>query len=127
MTFSDRMKELLEQGVAVSKDFASKAGEKAQDWSEKGYQASREFISKAGAKAQDFGERGVLMVEIRQLEGRAQKLLACLGSEVYAAFAEQGLETISAEDPRVKPILAELASIRESIEKREGELQSRKT
>jgi phage terminase small subunit len=126
MTFSERMKELLDQGVAVSKDFASKAGEKAQDWSEKGYQASKEFLNKAGAKAQDLGERGVLMMEIRQLEGRAQKLLARLGTEAYNAFVEQGAQSVAATDAGIKPLLDELASIRESIEKREAELQSRK-
>jgi hypothetical protein len=126
MTFSERMKDLLDQGLEASKDFASKAGEKAQDWGEKGYQASREFINKAGVKAQDLGERGVLMVEIRQLEGKAQKLLERLGSEVYTAFSERGAETVSASDAGIKPLLEELASIRESMEKREAELQSRK-
>ena len=59
MTFSERMKDLWDQGVAASKEFAIKAG----------------------AKAQDLGERGILMLEIKQLEGQAEKLIARIGNE----------------------------------------------
>jgi hypothetical protein len=120
------MKEILDQGVLVSKELAARAGEKAQDWGEKGYQASKEFVVKAGAKAQDLGERGVLTLEIKQLEGQAQKLLSRLGTEAYHAFAEKGAKTISIDTPAVKTLLAELAAVREAIEKREAELQRRK-
>jgi hypothetical protein len=119
------MRELLEQGMAASKDMASKAGEKAQDWGEKGYSASRDLLNKAGAKAQDLGERGVLMLEIHQLEGRAQKLLARIGSEVYTILVENGASLVTADDPVIKSILSDLAGIRESIEKREAELALR--
>ena len=104
MTFVERMKELLDQGVAVSKDLAGKAS----------------------AKAQDLGERGVLMLEIRQLEGQAQKLIGNLGTEAYQAFTERGVKTLSADNSAVKALLNDIASARESIEKKEAELQSRK-
>jgi len=104
MTFSERMKEMLDQGVAASKDFASKAGEKAQE----------------------LGERGVLMLEIKQLENQAQKLISRLGNETYRIFAEQGLSVISADDIPVKGILTELSLVRESIEKKEAGLQNLK-
>jgi predicted Fe-Mo cluster-binding NifX family protein len=104
MTFVERMRELLDQGVAVSKEFAIKAG----------------------AKAQDLGERGVMMLEVRQLEGQAQKLIGRLGTEAYQAFTEKGEQTFSAESNTVKAILSEIATARESIEQRESELQSRK-
>jgi len=104
MTFVERMKELLDQGVAVSKDLAIKAG----------------------AKAQDLGERGVLMLEIRQLEGQAQKLIGRLGTEAYQVFTEKGEDTLSSGSDAVKPILAEIAAARQSIEKKEKELKSRK-
>jgi capsule polysaccharide export protein KpsE/RkpR len=120
------MRELLDQGVVVSRDIASKAGEKAQDWGEKGYHASKEFLSKAGTKAQDLGERGVLMMEVRQLEGRAQKLIAQLGAETYKIFTDQSASAVSADTPEIKTLLAELASVREAVEKRESELQIRK-
>ena len=104
MAFSDRMKELLDQGVA----------------------ASREFAARAGEKAQELGERGVLMLEIKQLEGQAQKLINRLGNEAYRTFAEEGASSLSAESPPVKGLLTELAMVRESIEKKDMDLQSKK-
>jgi predicted Fe-Mo cluster-binding NifX family protein len=104
MTFSERMKEIFDQGITVSKDLASKAG----------------------AKAQDLGERGVLMLEIKQLESQAGKLIARLGNEAYGAFVERGVKTLSAETSAVKEILAEIAKVKEEIEKRDSELKRRK-
>jgi hypothetical protein len=119
------MKDLLEQGVAVSKDIAAKAGEKAQDWGEKGYKASKEFVKKAGAKAQDLGERGVLTVEIKQLEGQAKRLIGRLGNETYRAFAEKDAKSVTVNTPAIKAILAEIAVVKESIEKKEADLKNR--
>jgi predicted Fe-Mo cluster-binding NifX family protein len=104
MKFSERLKELWDQGLAVSKDFAVKTG----------------------GKAQELGERGVLLLEIKQLEGQAQKLVNRLGNEAYKAFAEQGIETVSAESAPIKGILEEIALIKDSIEKKDAELQSKK-
>jgi hypothetical protein len=104
MAFSDRMRELLDQGA----------------------HASKEFLSKAGAKAQDLGERGALALEIKQLESQARKLLERLGNEVYRLLAEEGEDSITAATPAIKDILAELASLKASIEKRENELRQRK-
>jgi hypothetical protein len=105
MTFSERMKELLDQGVTASKEFASKAG----------------------AKAQDLGERGVLMFEIKQQEMQAQKLIGRLGNEAYRCFTERGEQNLSADNITVKSILSELGAVRESIESKESELKLRKT
>ncbi|MCL2007600.1 MAG: hypothetical protein FWG77_05890 [Treponema sp.] len=104
MAFVDRMKELLDQGVTASKEFAVKAG----------------------AKAQDLGERGVLMVEIRQLENQAQKLIGRLGAEAYQAFTERGETSISVKNAPIKALLDDIAAAREAIEKKEAELDSRK-
>jgi hypothetical protein len=104
MAFTERMKELLDQGVAASKDFAIKAG----------------------AKAQDLGERGVLMIEIRQLESQAQKLIGRLGAEAYQTFTERGEETLSRESAPIKALLSDIAAAREAIEAREAELKLRK-
>jgi len=103
MTFSERMMELLDQGIAATKDFALKAG----------------------AVAQDLGERGVLMVDIKQLEMKAQKLLARLGNETYAAFAERNQENISRDAPEIAAIMAELARLRDAIDQKEAELRNR--
>jgi len=104
MTFSERMKEILDQGVSASKDFAVKAG----------------------GKAQELGERGVLMLEIKQLETQAQKLIDRLGNEVYQQFAEQGKDSITSDLPAIKGILTELSLIRETMEKKDAELQNKK-
>ena len=104
MTFAERMKELLDQGMAASKEFAVKAG----------------------AKAQDLGERGVLMLEIKQLENQAQKLIGRLGAESYQTFSERDEETLSRESPAIKALLAEISDVRVLIERKEGELKLRR-
>jgi len=103
MTFSERMKDLLEQG-----------------WS-----ASKEFAVKAGAKAQDLGERGLLMWDIKQLENQAQKLISRMGNEAYIAFTEHNQASIEREAVEFRTILDELAVIKEQIEKKEYELKNR--
>ncbi|MDR2246792.1 MAG: hypothetical protein LBE17_09045 [Treponema sp.] len=126
MSFSERMKELMDQGLAVSKELAGKAGVKAQDWGERGLSASREFVNKAGAKAQDLGERGVLVLEIKQLEGQAQRLISRLGAEAYSAFVERSEPSVSADAPAIRAILSELAILKGAIEQRETEIQNRR-
>jgi len=103
MTFSERMKDMLEQGWAASKDFALKAG----------------------AKAQDLGEKGVLMWDIKQLENQAQKLLTKLGNEAYAAFTDRGQEIIERDAIEFRSLLEELAVIKNQIEKKDADLKNR--
>ena len=105
MSFSERMKDLLDQGWAASKEFAVKAG----------------------AKAQDLGERGMLMLEIKQLEGQAQKLLTRMGNEAYIAFVERSQASIDRDTGVIKTLLEELAAVREAIERKEAELKLRKS
>jgi hypothetical protein len=126
MTFGERMKELLEQGAVVSREFVAKAGEKAQDWGSRGLEASKEFAAKAGAKAQEMGEVGVLKLEIKQLESQGRKLMGRLGTEVYSRFYEGGADQVSRDEPAVGAILGEIALVKEAIEKREEDLQRRK-
>ena len=104
MSFSERMKEILEQG-----------------WS-----ASKELAAKAGAKAQDLSERGILMWDIKQLENQAQKLLTRLGNEAYILFTEQDQNTIDRDTVGIRTILEEIASVRDAIESKETELKNRK-
>ena len=104
MTFSERMNELLDQGMTATKEFAVKAG----------------------AKAQDMGERGVLMVEIKQLEIKAKKLIGSLGNEAYHAFAELNLPGITNDMPAIRDILEEIAQVREAIELKEIDLRNRR-
>jgi hypothetical protein len=97
------MMKLLDQGIVATKDFALKAG----------------------AKAQDLGERGVLMIDIKQLEMKAQKLLTRLGNETYVAFAERNQESIGREAPEIAVIMGELAKLRDEIDQKEAELRNR--
>ncbi|MDR1429035.1 MAG: hypothetical protein LBI85_01985 [Spirochaetaceae bacterium] len=126
MSFSERMNDLLGQGVKASKKIAGQAGLKAQDLGEKGFKASKDFIAKAGARAQDLGERGVIMLEIKQLESQAKKLMAKLGLEVYDAFTVKEVKSVSPSNTALKPLLAEISSVKEAMEKREAELEKRK-
>jgi len=103
MTFSEKMVEMLDQGITATKDFALKAG----------------------AKAQDLGERGVLMVDIKQMEMKAEKLLVRLGNETYLAFAERNQESINKDAPEIAAILSELAKLRDEIDQKEKELHNR--
>ena len=103
MTFSERMKELVEQGWDVTKDFASKAS----------------------AKAQDLGERGMLMWDIKQLEIKAQKLLTKLGNEAYIALIEREQQTVDRDSAEFRNILEEIVNIKDQIEKKENELKNR--
>ncbi|MCL1837324.1 MAG: hypothetical protein FWG46_07245 [Treponema sp.] len=103
-TFSEKMMDLLDQGVAASKEFAIKAG----------------------AKAQDIGERGILMVEIKQLENKAKKMLGQLGNEVYRAFVEHNQETLDRNAPEVQTIIKELSDVRDALEQKETELKTRR-
>jgi hypothetical protein len=66
------------------------------------------------------------MLEIKQLEGHAQKLFSRLGNETYRAFAERNQPAIDRESPEFKAIMAEIASVRETIERKDAELKSRR-
>jgi hypothetical protein len=124
MGFSDTLKELLDQGVQVSREMAAKAGEKAQEWGGKGLEASKDFAAKAGAKVQELGEKGVLALELKQLESQAKKLLGRLGAEVYRLF-ENGAQAVNSGDPEIDAMLREIAAVKEAIEKKEQELKNR--
>ena len=104
MTFSDRMRELLDQGVAASKDFAIKAG----------------------AKAQNMGERGILMLELKQLEGQAQKLMGRLGNECYQTFVEQNQDSLDKNSPEIQAMLADITRLRDAIEQKETDLRNKR-
>jgi hypothetical protein len=105
ITFSERMKEMLEQG-----------------WT-----ASKELAAKAGAKAQDLSERGLLMWDIKQLENQGQKLLARLGNAAYIEFTERDNTTLERENSEIKTILDEIALIKDAIDNKETELKNRKS
>jgi uncharacterized protein YukE len=100
MQFSERLKDLMDQGL----------------------QASKEIAGKAGAKAQELGEIGVLKLEIAQLQSKLQKLIGRLGAEAYKVFVEQGETNLGAGELAVAGILREIADIKATLERKEAEL-----
>ena len=104
MNFRDRMKNVLEKSVELSKD----------------------FISKASDTAKDLSEKGVLHLEIRELEGRAKKEFFKLGHHVYEQFIREGKASITAKNQELAAIMEEISHIEEEIDKRENILSSAK-
>ena len=123
MGFSETLNKLLDQGLAVSRDLAEKAGEKAQDWGTKGLEASRDFAAKAGAKIQELGEKGALMLEMKQLEGQVKKMISLLGAEVYRLYEQE--KPISADTPEIEKVLMQINTLKETLENRETELKTK--
>jgi mevalonate kinase len=65
------------------------------------------------------------MLEIKHLEGQAQKLLNKLGNEAYHAFSELNLHEINREMPIFEEILKSITIARSEIEAKEAELKNR--
>jgi len=99
MSFSERMRDMIDKGLVASRDFAKKAGEKAKE----------------------LGEKGVLKLEIAQLESRAEKLVAKLGAEVYASMVDRNVQTVSRDTEAISSILKQIEELRETIEGKEKE------
>jgi hypothetical protein len=99
MTFAERMKDMIDRGVAASRDLAKKAS----------------------GKAKELGEKGVIKIEIAQLESHAEKLVAKLGAEVYASMVDRNVQSVSRDTATINTILKEIEDLRSSIEKKEKE------
>jgi hypothetical protein len=97
MTFSEKMRDVVNKGMA----------------------ASKEALAKATAQAQTWGEMGVLKVEIIQYRNQAEKLTAQLGAEVFEAFAEKGRKTLSAESPAIRDLIARIRDTEKAASERE--------
>jgi hypothetical protein len=101
MAFSDTMKEILDQGIAASKEFAAKAG----------------------AKTRDLGEKGALLIDIKRLEFQVYRLANNLGRETYMALVERNQDSIDKNTPEIASILAEIAKVREELERKQAEFK----
>ncbi len=102
MTFAERMKGLVNKGVGISSDLATKA---------KG-------------KAKELGAMGALKLEIVQLQSKAGKAIAKLGSEVYVMLVDKNHATVSRDTPSIKGFLSEIERLRLRIEQKEKEYRS---
>ncbi|HSV56481.1 MAG TPA: hypothetical protein VLH39_05165 [Magnetospirillaceae bacterium] len=101
MTFSEKLKQIVNSGLDTSRDIVSKAGGKAQQW----------------------GEMGVVRVEILQLRAQAEKLTARLGAEVYEVLVEKGQKTVSRETPAVREVLERISELETGISAKEAQFR----
>jgi hypothetical protein len=102
MTFAEKMQDIINKGVAASRDLANKAGEKAKD----------------------LGAMGVVKLEIVQLQSHAEKLIARLGNEVYMMLVDRNHATVSRDTPSIRDNLKEIEALRTRIELKEKEYHS---
>jgi hypothetical protein len=98
MAFSDKLRDMVNTGMAASRDIMSKAASQAQTW----------------------GEMGVLKVEIVQYRSQAEKLTTKLGAEAYAAFAERKDPSLSANAPTVSDLVGRIAELGRLIDEKEA-------
>jgi threonine dehydratase len=98
MTFSEKMREMLNKGMAASQDIIAKAASQAKTW----------------------GEMGALKVEILQLRSQAEKLTAQLGAETYAALAERKEASVSVDDPAIRELLVRITELDKLVAEKEA-------
>jgi hypothetical protein len=89
---------------------------------DQGLDSSRDFLSKAGDRARDLSERGILRFEIKQLESQAEQLTAKLGSRAYEVLVKEGKNTVSKSTPGVKEIIGEIQDIEQRVKDKEEQL-----
>jgi hypothetical protein len=98
MTFSEKMKELIEKSIDSSKD----------------------ILNKAGAQAQVWGEMGRIKVEILQLRSKAHSLTSRLGAEVYDLLVEKGEPMVGTYSEGIAPLIQNLKDIEREISEKES-------
>jgi hypothetical protein len=98
MTFSDKIKGFVDQGLQSSKELLKHAGDKAQQW----------------------GELGVLKMEIIQLRSQAEKLTTRLGAEVYETLVEKGQKTVGRDSPAIRETVDKIAELEKLIAAKEA-------
>jgi hypothetical protein len=102
MKFSERMQEVINKGVATTKDLLGKAGEKAKE----------------------LGTKGSIKLDIMSLQSHAEKLIAKLGNEVYMALVEKNQASVSKDAAPFDGILKEIEALRDKIEKKEADFKA---
>jgi low affinity Fe/Cu permease len=86
-----------------------------------GAEKIRDFAKRAGRKAQDLSAQGVLRVEITQLGYQRDKLIARLGEEVYNSLVTLDHATVNRETQAIRGVLDEIAQVKAQIEAKEKE------
>ncbi|MBQ0050536.1 MAG: hypothetical protein KBT11_00560 [Treponema sp.] len=108
----DELKGFFDKGVEASKKALKK-----------GAAASKVAFDKAGKAVSKFGDESILKIEIQQLKSEIKKNKVELGEYTYAMFAEQNVESISKQEPKVSELLEKIQSAQEEIAKREEALK----
>ena len=101
MTFVERMKKVLNQGL----------------------ESTKEALDTAAEKAKEMGEKGVLRYEISRLEREAERKFAILGNDVYQVLVERGQQTVSKNTGEIKVLLEELGDLERRIRDKEASLK----
>jgi hypothetical protein len=96
--------------------------QRLQDLFDKGINVSRDLLLKAKDKAQDLGEKGLLKLEIKQLEDQASQFIGKLGMEAYNCFSS-GKKTLS-RNGTGDSIVREIESTKKLFEEKEERLKS---
>ncbi|MDR3312778.1 MAG: hypothetical protein LBS64_06575 [Spirochaetaceae bacterium] len=90
-----------------------------------GLAVSREALNKAGNAARDLGDKSVLRLELAQLEKKLAKNYESLGIQVSEAFATRKKDSLSASDAEISGFLHETARLTAEIGRRNGLLKSK--
>jgi hypothetical protein len=86
-----------------------------------GMETSKKIFEKARDKAKDIGDYGVLSLEVKQLQGKHDDLIARLGSLTFHLLEIEGKGSISSRTPELKELLSEIAATTEMLsDKREA-------
>lgn len=101
MSFFDRMKKVLNQGL----------------------ESTKEALDVAADKAKELGEKGVLRYEIHRLEREAERKFALLGNDVYRVLVERGQQTVSKSTGDIKSLLDEISDLERRIQSKEDSIK----
>ena len=101
-----------------------KFGEKAKRFLGKSVAITKDLAGKAGQKAKDLGEIGVLKIESAQLKSAAERLSTKLGNEVYVTLVDMNRATVNRDTLTIRDILTELQGLRAKIDAKEAECLS---
>ena len=86
----------------------------------KGGAAARDLLSIAGDKAKELGEKGMVKIEILRIEADIQDALERLGQRASIAFFDEGQSSLSRDDAKVSPLLAQLRTLQGKLKERMG-------
>ena len=97
-----------------------------EDIINKGMATSREVLGKATEKTKELGDKGSLKIKIKQLENQAERNCAKLGSKVYEILVKMNKNTVSKSTPDIKPIIEEITQIEKKLDENEALLKKLK-